>query len=193
MIVVAVEIAGDMAHRAVGVEIVAVEAGDAGRFLAAVLQRVEAERDQRRGALRAGHAEDAALLAQLVVVEWVAWSAWWPSAGRRRRDGAYRRVIRLCRVVARMTRRVGGLSVREGDSDMAKDHGPSIKDDKLYEDLRSDGASKEKAARIANAKAAGTLDHKSTQAGGSDQGRADEGGRARSGSRAGRRWTRPNW
>lgn len=35
------------------------------------------------------------------------------------------------------------------------DHGPSVKDDKLYEDLRKDGASKEKAARIANAKAAG--------------------------------------
>jgi hypothetical protein len=45
---------------------------------------------------------------------------------------------------------------------MAKDHGPQIKDDKLYEDLRADGASKEKAARIANAKAAGTLDHRST-------------------------------
>ncbi|WP_242140105.1 Rho termination factor N-terminal domain-containing protein [Sphingomonas sp. TREG-RG-20F-R18-01] len=42
---------------------------------------------------------------------------------------------------------------------MAKDHGPSIKDDKLYEDLRRDGASPEKAARIANAKAAGTIDH----------------------------------
>jgi hypothetical protein len=35
------------------------------------------------------------------------------------------------------------------------DHGPSIKDDRLYEDLREQGASKEKAARIANAKAAG--------------------------------------
>lgn len=46
---------------------------------------------------------------------------------------------------------------------MAKDHGPTIKDDKLYEDLRRDGASKAKAARIANAKAAGTLDHKGTQ------------------------------
>jgi hypothetical protein len=42
------------------------------------------------------------------------------------------------------------------------DHGPQIKNDKLYEDLRHDGASKEKAARIANAKAAGTLDHRST-------------------------------
>jgi hypothetical protein len=38
---------------------------------------------------------------------------------------------------------------------MAKDHGPSIKDDKLYEDLRDQGESKEKAARIANAKAGG--------------------------------------
>ena len=38
---------------------------------------------------------------------------------------------------------------------MAKDYGPSVKDDRLYEELREDGASKEKAARIANAKAAG--------------------------------------
>lgn len=46
---------------------------------------------------------------------------------------------------------------------MAKDHGPQIKDDKLYEELRKQGESKEKAARIANAKAAGTLDHRSTK------------------------------
>jgi hypothetical protein len=38
---------------------------------------------------------------------------------------------------------------------MAKDHGPSVKDNELYEELRKDGASKEKAARIANAKAGG--------------------------------------
>jgi hypothetical protein len=44
----------------------------------------------------------------------------------------------------------------------AADHGNSVKDDKLYEDLRREGASKEKAARIANAKAAGTLNHQST-------------------------------
>ncbi len=31
-----------------------------------------------------------------------------------------------------------------------KDHGPSIKDDEQYEALRQQGASKEKAARIAN-------------------------------------------
>ena len=36
---------------------------------------------------------------------------------------------------------------------MAKDHGPSVKDDELYEELREDGESKEKAARIANAAA----------------------------------------
>ena len=33
---------------------------------------------------------------------------------------------------------------------MAKDHGPSIKDDEQYERLREQGESKEKAARIAN-------------------------------------------
>lgn len=33
---------------------------------------------------------------------------------------------------------------------MAKDHGPQIKDDEVYEKLRSQGASKQKAARIAN-------------------------------------------
>jgi len=35
-----------------------------------------------------------------------------------------------------------------------KDHGPSIKDPELYEELRKEGESKEKAARIANAAAA---------------------------------------
>jgi hypothetical protein len=34
------------------------------------------------------------------------------------------------------------------------DHGPSIKDDETYDALREEGASKEKAARIANASAA---------------------------------------
>ncbi len=39
---------------------------------------------------------------------------------------------------------------------MAKNHGSSVKDDELYEKLRDEGNSKEKAARIANAKAGGT-------------------------------------
>ena len=46
---------------------------------------------------------------------------------------------------------------------MARNHGAQIKDDKLYEDLRKKGESKEKAARIANAKAAGTLDHRNSR------------------------------
>ena len=36
---------------------------------------------------------------------------------------------------------------------MTKDHGPSIKDNATYEALREDGASKQKAAAIANAQA----------------------------------------
>ena len=43
-----------------------------------------------------------------------------------------------------------------------KDHGPEIKKPKMYESLRDDGMSKEKAARISNAKAEGSLDHNST-------------------------------
>lgn len=38
---------------------------------------------------------------------------------------------------------------------MAKNHGSSVKDDKTYESLRDKGQSKEKAARIANAKGGG--------------------------------------
>ncbi|MGB7405886.1 MAG: Rho termination factor N-terminal domain-containing protein [Pacificimonas sp.] len=44
---------------------------------------------------------------------------------------------------------------------MAKDHGPSIKDDETYQALREDGASKEKAARIANAQASDDVDQDS--------------------------------
>lgn len=36
---------------------------------------------------------------------------------------------------------------------MSKDHGSSVKDDETYEALRAEGASKQKAARIANAQA----------------------------------------
>ena len=60
---------------------------------------------------------------------------------------------------------------------MAKDHGPQIKDDALYEELRKKGESKGKAARIANAKAAGTLDPQGHQARGTQQGRTLRRGR----------------
>ena len=46
---------------------------------------------------------------------------------------------------------------------MARDHGPQIKDDALYEELRAKGDSPGKAARIANAHAAGTLHHDSVR------------------------------
>ncbi|MFP1630354.1 Rho termination factor N-terminal domain-containing protein [Zhengella sp. ZM62] len=36
---------------------------------------------------------------------------------------------------------------------MARDHGPAVKDDETYEELRDKGYSKSKAAAIANAKA----------------------------------------
>ena len=44
---------------------------------------------------------------------------------------------------------------------MPREHGPQIKDGKLYEDLLGRGESPQKAARIANAHAAGTLRHDS--------------------------------
>ncbi|MBX3594575.1 Rho termination factor N-terminal domain-containing protein [Sphingomonas sp.] len=44
---------------------------------------------------------------------------------------------------------------------MASEHGPQIKNDEMYEMLRDAGASKEKAARIANAQDNGTLNHDS--------------------------------
>ena len=58
-----------MTHGAVGVIVGAVEADDAGRFLAAVLQRVKPERDEAGGAVGAPDAENAAFLAELVVIE----------------------------------------------------------------------------------------------------------------------------
>lgn len=58
---------------------------------------------------------------------------------------------------------------------MAKDHGPQIKDDELYEELRDDGESKEKAARIANAKAGGTdVSSKGGQSGSYEDWSADD-------------------
>ena len=57
-----------MAQPATGKEFLSVEAGHANRFLAAMLQRVEAKRDDRRGIARTDHAENAALFAQLVAI-----------------------------------------------------------------------------------------------------------------------------
>src|SRR5690606_20041666 len=62
----AAEVVADQPERAVAVEQPAVEADDAGRLLAAVLQGMEAEHGVRRGVVVAADAEHAALLAQLV-------------------------------------------------------------------------------------------------------------------------------
>jgi hypothetical protein len=48
---------------------------------------------------------------------------------------------------------------------MAKDHGPSVKDDKQYEGLRKKGMSKERAAKIANTPSASSKGGKSSGGG----------------------------
>ena len=48
---------------------------------------------------------------------------------------------------------------------MAKDHGPSVKDDKQYEGLRKKGMSKERAAKIANTKDASSKGGKKSTGG----------------------------
>ena len=52
---------------------------------------------------------------------------------------------------------------------MAKDHGPSVKDDKQYEGLRKKGMSKQRAAKIANTPNASEKGGKRSQGGGSSQ------------------------
>jgi hypothetical protein len=56
---------------------------------------------------------------------------------------------------------------------VAKDHGPSVKDDEQYEALREQGASKEKAARIANTDRS-DAGHRGGQAGSYDDWTVDE-------------------
>jgi hypothetical protein len=53
---------------------------------------------------------------------------------------------------------------------MAKDHGPSVKDDKQYEGLRKKGMSKERAAKIANTPNASSKGGKSSGGGSSSGG-----------------------
>jgi hypothetical protein len=54
---------------------------------------------------------------------------------------------------------------QKGDAAMAKDHGPSIKNDKQYEGLRKKGMSKERAARIANSPGSSSRGGKSSGSG----------------------------
>jgi hypothetical protein len=52
---------------------------------------------------------------------------------------------------------------------MAKDHGPSVKNDTQYEGLRKKGMSKERAAKIANTPGASSKGGKHSHSGGSAQ------------------------
>src|SRR3974390_1514264 len=63
------EILADMAHAAMGVELLAVIGNDAGRFLAAMLEGVEAERGEGRGFGMAENAEHAAFLMRMIVLD----------------------------------------------------------------------------------------------------------------------------
>ena len=98
----------DFSFRAVHVKMLAVVGDDAGGFLSAVLQGVQAQRRQRGGILVAEDAEDAAFLAQLVVVERVrrlhrrrpigsparrAVTGGHRSSCRRCQDGSFRRAV----------------------------------------------------------------------------------------------------
>ena len=65
------EIVADKADMAFGVELLAVEGGDARRLLTAMLQGVQAERSDRGGVVGAEDAEDTTLFVQLVVVSGV--------------------------------------------------------------------------------------------------------------------------
>jgi hypothetical protein len=60
---------------------------------------------------------------------------------------------------------------------MAKDHGPSVKNDKQYEGLRKKGMSKERAAKIANTPNASKKGGKNSGGGGSSGGGTKEGQR----------------
>jgi hypothetical protein len=66
---------------------------------------------------------------------------------------------------------------------MAKDHGPSVKDDKQYEGLRRKGMSKERAAKIANTPDASNKGGKNSHSGGTSQSRQSS-GRGSGGNRA---------
>ncbi|MEA2357966.1 MAG: hypothetical protein QOI62_1226 [Solirubrobacteraceae bacterium] len=70
---------------------------------------------------------------------------------------------------------------------MAKDHGPSVKDDKQYEGLRKKGMSKERAAKIANTPNASSKGGKSSGGGSSSGSGGGGGGTKKQKAEAGRK------
>ena len=67
---------------------------------------------------------------------------------------------------------------------MAKDHGPSVKDDKQYEGLRKKGMSKSRAAAIANTPNASKKGGKKPGSGGGSSQSSRSSGRGSGGNRA---------
>jgi hypothetical protein len=67
---------------------------------------------------------------------------------------------------------------------MAKDHGPSVKDDKQYEGLRKKGMSKGRAASIANSPGASSRGGKKSGSGGSSSRSRKSSGSGSGGNRA---------
>ena len=59
---------------------------------------------------------------------------------------------------------------------MAKDHGPSVKNDKQYEGLRKKGMSKSRAAAIANSEGASSRGGKKSGSGSKSKSNASQGG-----------------
>ena len=75
-----------------------------------------------------------------------------------------------------------------GKSDaMAKDHGPSIKNDKQYEGLRKKGMSKSRAAAIANSEGASSRGGKKSGSGGASKSSPKQGGTTQQKKAAGRK------
>ncbi|HEV2929172.1 MAG TPA: hypothetical protein VGW74_10815 [Propionibacteriaceae bacterium] len=70
---------------------------------------------------------------------------------------------------------------------MAKDHGPSVKDDKQYEGLRKKGMSKSRAAAIANSPNASSKGGKNSGGGGSSRSGKGSGGNRAQKQAAGRK------
>ena len=69
--IVAVEIARNVPHGAVGVELPSIPRAYPGRFLTAMLQCMKSERDKCCRGFRAPHAKNTALFAKFVIVIWV--------------------------------------------------------------------------------------------------------------------------
>lgn len=79
----------------------------------------------------------------------------------------------------------GKSSVRSiGGTAAAKDHGPSVTDDKQYEGLRKKGMSKSRAAAIANSPGSSSRGGKQSGSGGSSSQSRKSGGSGSGGNKA---------